>query len=228
MTNKRRILSVVMAVVLVASMMFAMSTTAFASAELPSVKVSVTYGNFDTAGNYTGNGFTNMDLNIPIENYEIPISSIDYYIADTEYWNLKSVYLPSTIADPMNGQASVADAIIAAVYENYGKYSDEGETIETVIGGWDALNSPNGGYISNILNYSLDYNPTTYFKGENGNRWGRSIGTGWNVAYKYANGSMIVPEVYTTNIPVTDGMEIIFDVSKYDMTWDTGEPWTEQ
>lgn len=216
--NFKKIFAIVMAL----TMVFAMSSAAFASADEPSVKVSVTYGNFDTNGNYTGNGFPNLNLSPTIDNYEVAVSTVDDYIS---YLDLKLVYLPANVTDPMQGTASVLDAIIAAVWDNFSNETDNGDP--TVVGGWDSQTTPNGGYISNILNYPLTANATTYFKGENGNKWGRSTGTGWNIAYKYANGTMTVPSEYASNIALADGMEIIFDVSPYDMTWDTGEAWTE-
>lgn len=216
--NLKKLLSIVM----ILTMVFAMSATAFASADMPSVKVSVTYGHFNTSGGYTGNGFTNAT--VPIEDYEVFKENVEFYITDSAF-NLKSVYLPSTVQDPQNGKASVADAIIAAVWEIYGPTFDNGGA--TVIGGWDSYTTPNGGYISNIMNYPLTANATTYFEGDNGNKWGHSTGTGWNIAYKYANGSWTVPTGYATNILIEDGMEIIFDVSPYDMTWDTGVAWEE-
>ena len=214
-----------LAIVLALVMVFAMTATAFASTDNPSVKVSVTANNFSSSGEYTGTGFTN--LVVPIANYQVDIANVDYYIADKTSFDLKSVYLPSSVTDPMGGSASVADAIIATIWENYGKYLDEEQTSPSVVGGWDSITSPNGGYISNIMNYTLQSNATTYFRGENGNKWGRSTGTGWNVAYKYADGSFQKAAQYTSNIPLVDGMEIIFDVSPYDMTWDTNTPWTE-
>ncbi len=224
MTKKRsrRIIAVMMAMVMTMAMMFAMTTTSFASTADPSVKVSVTYGNFDTSGNYTGNGFINAQLPTQIANYNVDIATVDYYISDM---NLKSVYLPAGVTDPQAGDATVIDAIIAAVWDNYSNEDENGNP--TVVGGWDSWTTPNGGYISNIVNYPLVSNATTYFKGENGNKWGRSTGTGWNVAYKYADGTMTAASGYTSNIKLVDGMEIIFDVSPYDMTWDTGSAWTE-
>ena len=220
MKNFKKYLSIVMVLVMV----FAMTATAFADTDVPSVTVSVTANNFNTSGAYTGNGFTN--LVIPISNYEVSIDNVNYYITDSAF-DLKGVYLPSGVSDPMNGTASVADAIITAIWENYGMYTDEECTVASVVGGWDSITTPNGGYISNIMNYPLTYNATTYYQGANGHKWGRSTGTGWNVAFKYANGTMQVPTQYTTNIALVDGMEIIFDVSPYDMTWDTGVIWTE-
>lgn len=224
MNTKRRsrVLAIMMAVVLTMSMMFAMTANSYASTEDPTVKVSVTYGNFNETGAYTGNGFANAQLPIQINNYEVPKSTVDLYITEL---GLKSVYLPTGVTDPMQNKATVLDAIIAAVWDNYSNADVDGNP--TVVGGWDSWTTPNGGYISNIINYPLEMNATTYFEGANGNKWGRSTGTGWNIAYKYANGTMTVPTSYTSNIEMEDGMEIIFDVSPYDMTWDTGEPWVE-
>mgnify|MGYP007066603886 CR=1 FL=1 len=220
--KRKKVFAVMMALVMTMTMMFATTTNAFASADEPSVTVSVTYGNFNPTGNYTGNGFPNLNLTPTIDNYEVAVSTVDDYIS---YFDLKSVYLPANVTDPMNGEASVLDAIIAAVWDNFSNETGNGDP--TVVGGWDSWTTPNGGYISNILNYPLTANATTYFKGENGNKWGRSTGTGWNIAYKYENGNMTVPAIYASNISLEDGMEIVFDVSPYDMTWDTGVAWTE-
>lgn len=227
--NLKKILSIVM----ILTMVFAMTATAFANTNTDGyVTVSVLQNSFNLSGGYVSNGpavTLGTDENgnaVTIVNYQVPISKVEEFIADSED-DLKSVYLPSGVTDPMDGTASVADAIIAAVWEKCGKYSDDAETVPTVTGGWDSWTSPNGGYISNIVNYPLQYNDVTYFEGENGNKWGRSTGTGWNIAYKYANGTMVAATQYTTNIALVGGMEIIFDVSSYDMTWDTGAVWTE-
>lgn len=200
-----------MAAGLVLSMAFTMTGVTFA-ADPGYVDVSITYGNFSLEGEYTGGGFTNAIL--PVEGYPIEISNLQNWV---DMDQLKPIYLPAGVADPLLGEASVLDAIILACIEN-------GYDLDA---GWDSYSTPNGGYISNIAKYQLITNAPTYYQGANGNMWGNATGTGWNIAYTHDNGMMKEAEIYASNIEITDGMDIIIDVSPYDMHWDTGVAWTE-
>ena len=201
----------VLAITLALVMVFAMSSVAFA-APTGYVSVSVTQDNFDTSGAYTGEGDEVTVQGKTITEYEVSIASINQAITN----GLKtSTYLPSGVTDPMGGQASVIDAIIIALQNN---------NITNIQTGWSSY-TPAGGYISNFGNYQLTQNDVTYFN-KNGKKWGLSTGTGWNIAYTNANDTMVAASTYASNIALTDGMDIIIDVSAYSMEWNTGEDWT--
>ena len=214
-----------LAIVLALVMVFAMTATAFAETT-PSgnVTVSVMQNNFDLSGNYVGNG-SNVPIGTDeegnsryIANFIVPISTVESNIAN----GYKYLYLPAETTDPMNGAASVLDAIIAALDLNGVTDFDTG---------CDPTNLPEhgltpGGYIHNINSDGRVSNTVTYFEGTNGNKWGRSVGSGWNVAYGTGS-ALSKANVYTSNIPLTAGMHIVIDISAFDMTWDTYTPWTE-
>ncbi len=201
-----------LAIVLALVMVFAMSTSAFA-ANTGYISVSVTQNNFNTNGAYTGDGSAVTVQEKTITDYEVSLSDISTAIAA----GLKtSTYLPSGVTDPMNGQSSVLDAIVLALQQ---------KGISNIQTGWSSY-EPAGGYISNFGNYTLVPNTVTYFN-KGGKKWGRSTGTGWNIAYTDEDGEMVAAASYASNVELTDGMDIIIDVSAYDMTWNTGEDWTE-
>lgn len=211
MTKKKRILSVIMAVALVASMMFAMTANTYAATNDGYVTVSVVQNNFDLTGKYVGGGTAVTIDGNTIVNYQVPISQVEEYV-EVGY---KYLYLPGDVEDPMNGEASVLDAIIAALDLN---------GVSDIDAGWDYTNMPAyglypGGYIHNINSDSRVSNTVTTYTDENGVVWNRSYGSGWTVAYSVNGGSMTVPGVYTSNIALTPGMNIIIDISAYDMLW---------
>ncbi len=200
-----------LAIVLALVMVFAMTATAFA-ANSGCVNVSVTQNNFNTSGAYIGGGSAVTVQEKTITDYEVSLSDISTAIKN----GLKtSTYLPSGVTDPMDGKSSVLDAIIVALQKN---------NISDIQTGWSSY-EPAGGYISNFGNYTLVPNTVTYFE-KDGKKWGRSTGTGWNIAYT-DDDEMVAAATYASNIELTDGMDIIIDVSAYDMTWNTGEDWTE-
>ena len=215
----------VLAIMLALVMVFAMTATAFAGTNTTgSVTVSVMQNSFNTSGNYVGNGGatpvgTDEDGNsIYVVNYTVPISTVESYIEN----GYKYVYLPEDVDDPMDGEASVLDAIIVALDMN---------GVTDIDAGWDNTNLPEygltpGGYINNINSDARVTNTVTYFQGENGNKWGRSIGSGWNIAYGIGS-TLSKASVYASNIELENGMNIIIDISLFDMTWDTYSPWTE-
>lgn len=211
MKTRKRILSVIMAVAMVASMMFAMTANTYAATDEGYVTVSVVQNNFNESGEYVGGGNAVTIDGKTIVDYQVPISTVEEYIG----YGYKYLYLPADVEDPMNGQASVLDAIITALDLN-------GVTdIET---GWDYTNIPEknlypGGYIHNINSDSRVSNTVTTYTDENGKVWNRSYGHGWNVAYS-ENGTMTVPTQYASNIALTPGMNIIIDISYFDMLWE--------
>ncbi len=212
--KQRKLMSKVLVLALAFVMVFAMTATAFA-APSGSVSVSVTQNNFNTDGYYVGDGGTPVTVqNKTITDYPVSLSAISAKIEDGLKTNY---YLPSNVTDPMNGKSSVLDAIIVALQDN---------GITDIQTGWSSY-TPAGGYISNFGNYSLQPNQVTYFN-KNGEKWARSTGTGWNIAYKQADGTMIGAAVYASNIEIASGMDIIIDVSPYSIEWYTGQPWTEE
>ena len=53
----------------------------------------------------------------------------------------------------------------------------------------------------------------TYFN-KDGQKWARSTGTGWNIAYQPSGETMTGAASYASNILLADGMDIIIDVSE--------------
>lgn len=206
-----------MAILLALVMVFAMSSIAFADTNNGYVTVSVMQNSFNLTGSYVGNGtgvaFQDEDgTSYTIVNFQVPISQVEENI---EY-GYKYLYLPEDVDDPMNGEASVLDAIIAALDMN---------GISDIDAGWDYTNVPAwnlypGGYIHNINGDSRIGNTVTTYTDENGKVWNRSYGSGWSIAYSENNGTMTVPTQYTSNIALASGMNIIIDISAYDMLWE--------
>jgi hypothetical protein len=207
----RKFAAVLLSVAMAAVLFAGFGTPAWAVDD-ETVSVSVTYGNFDLAGNYTGTGFTNSYFYI--EDYELDIDDVQDWV---DYGLKETFYLPDPADDPLEGEASVLDAILLAFL--YGGFED-------ITSGWDSINIPNGGYISDVYPQ-----PTTtslyYYEGPNGNRWGHSEGTGWQIAYILNSSVYDSDALYFSNIPLEDGMDIVFDVSPYEKDWDTGTPWVE-
>lgn len=199
-----------LAIVLALVMVFAMTATAFASTDTAgTVTISVVQNNFDLEGNYIGGG-SSIDLGSKtVVNYTVPISTIEEYI-DPEGDDFKTAYLPDGMDDPMNGEASVLDAIIVGLYLN---------DVTDIEAGWDTYYN-NGGYINNICSKDVTNTVVIDHTDADGTVWYKSTGHGWNVAYSTTqDGSMIVPTNYVSNIGLTDGMNIIVDYSQYEMVW---------
>lgn len=222
MTKKRRILSVIMAVALVASMMFAMTANTYA-ADAGSVSVSITTGNFDTDGNYTGNGSPLTTITVPLTDRQITLDELDAYVND--YQLKETFYLPDGATDPLPGKASVLDAVLAVLFE---------EGYDDIRTGWSSYSDPSngffpGGYINDFGGTNA-INNVTYVNKADGYIWGHSVGWGWNIAYKPADGTFrtTAPDGYThymSDIEAKSGMDIIIDLSQFDMEWNTYERW---
>lgn len=221
MKNKT-FLKKLLAVTMALAMVFSLTGVSFAEETevvraTNRISVSVTQDNFDTSGNYIGGGepywFTVGGANIEIADFSKRLSYFDNKA--TTNWK-RTYYLPAGVADPQgNKKASVLDAVIAAC---------ENKNV-SVQSGWDTYSAPNGGYIHNLNNIPLEYN-VEYYQGDNGNKWGHATGTGWQIAYKKKNTSnYIVSDIYLTGVRLEKGMKIIMDLSPFDMSWDTGEPW---
>ena len=209
--KQRKLMSKVLVLALAFVMVFAMSSAAFA-APSGSVSVSVTQNNFNTNGYYAGGGTPVTVQGKTITNFDVSLSDISTEITRGLKTN---TYLPAGVTDPMGGQSSVLDAIIVALQR---------KGITNITTGWSSY-TPAGGYISNFGNYPLIPNSVTYFN-KGGQKWARSTGTGWNIAYQPSGGTMTGAASYASNILLADGMDIIIDVSAYDIEWNTGQPWT--
>ena len=202
----KRLTAVLMAMVMV----FAMSSSVFATGEKgATVTVSVVQNSFNPDGTYTGSYSDFVNLNgTEIRNFEVPIEKIQEHI-NAGY---KYLYLPSTMEnDPMNNQPTVIDAIITALDMN---------GITDIDAGWDTYYN-NGAYIKNINSDPRVTNTVVEDHTDaDGKVWYKSYGQGWNVAYSATpNGAMTAPQVYTSTIPVADGMNIIIDISYFEMIW---------
>lgn len=204
-----------LSLLLVLTMVLAMSSGVFAKeASSGKVKVSITYnmftkGGLDAAGKplqqtYKGGTPTmaNVNANYYILNYEMSIEDIQELIVDSG--------VRDTIYNPPAGlQTNVLDAIIAAFY-----YHD----IYDIKGGWDPKPTATcsaGGYIHDVEGQNIVTN-TTRQETVNGIKYDVYSGTGWNIACTQ-KGEISALKCYGTNYGLVDGMEIVFDVSPYEL-----------
>ena len=100
------------------------------------------------------------------------------------------------------------DAIIAAFYNH---------DVYVIEGGWDAnpVEGPAGGYIHYVEGQNITYNPTRQ-EVVNGITYDVFSGTGWNIACTQ-NGELTALSLYGTSYELVDGMEIVFDISEYEI-----------
>ena len=84
-------------------------------------------------------------------------------------------------------------------------------------GGWDAnpVEGPAGGYIHYVEGQNITYNPTRQ-EVVNGITYDVFSGTGWNIACTQ-NGELTALSLYGTSYELVDGMEIVFDISEYEI-----------
>ena len=192
MKKSRRLLSVLLALVLV------FSVCAVAYATYPQTSTGTVTVLFTHDCSYSDDlGHTWMGYD-PDENTLLTGGTAN--IATLQNCD-KSAYLPSTATDPLNGAPSVIDAVLAA-QPNY-----------TYNLGWDPSANP-GAYIHNVNNQTLDYD----YGYDDGIYW--ASGTGFVIAVQYANSSdVIFYDVYLSNIPLADGMTIYVDLAPYAYTW---------
>jgi len=209
----RKSFKVLMIMAIVIVTVACMSAVSFA-ANPGHANVSITQNNFNTSGQYVGGGTPATVDGVTITDVSVNIASLQAAIT---YSNFKhNNYLPAGVADPMNGAPSILDAVCRACRVN---------NINSMVTGWDSYNSPNGAYVSNLGGYDVT-NTVTYFKGANNNKWAKSEGSGWQIAYKLSGtSSYTTANVYYSNVALPDGVDIIIDYSPYEMTWDTGEAW---
>lgn len=124
--------------------------------------------------------------------------------------NCTKSYIPANTEDPMNGVASVMDAIMAA------------QPSYVFSTGWDATpwSGDPGAYINNVQNTNLESNYTETESEDDENILNcRSWGTGFVVIIQDANGNRTFPTEYVSNIEVEAGMTIYVDLASYDYTW---------
>lgn len=213
--NKRR-MKKGLAIVLALVMVFAMTATAFA--ETPTIiKVSVLENSFNTDGTFkaVGSAYNVGDSQTPatIVNYEMTLEELEEAMA--LYGVKSSFYLPSEDDDVLNGAPSIIDAIIVALLNN---------NVSDLDIRWDPTNVPAsslypGAYIHNINSDVRVGNTVTPYP-EAGEGWYRSVGSGWNVAYRNGSGAWTIPQMYTSRIGIPSGTtEIIIDLSLFDMIW---------
>ena len=203
-----------LSLLLVLTMVLAMSSGVFAKeATSGTVKVSITYnmftkGGLDAEGKpadqaYKGGTPTmaNVNANYYILNYEMSIEDIQELVVDSGVRD--TVYNP-----PAGLQTNVLDAIIAAFYNN---------NVFDIRGGWDAhpVEGPAGGYIHYVEQQNIETNDPRQ-ETVNGIKYDVFSGTGWNIACTQ-NGVISALELYGTNYGLVDGMEIVFDVSPYEI-----------
>ena len=193
-----------LALVLVLIMVFSLNITAFAAdTDDYVVTVYVTTGMFTTGGFDPDHG--HVIPNADPEDYLIygyePFPADGLSIA----WDLSEYrscyYGPSTMSDNVN----VLDAIVFSLMMNG----------FTCSGGWDTVNSPAGGYISNVY---PGYAQTVYQTQEviGGVTYVKTYGNSWRIAVKGPNDTDYQAlTIYGTSVTIEDGMEIIFDYSPY-------------
>lgn len=207
-----------LSLLLVLTMVLAMSSGVFAKeATSGTVKVSITYnmftkGGLDAEGKpadqaYKGGTPTmaNVNANYYILNYEMSIEDIQELVVDGEVRD--AVYNA-----PAGLQTNVLDAIIAAFYYN---------NVFDIRGGWDVypMHGPAGGYIHYVAGQNIETNDPRQ-ETVNGIKYDVFSGTGWNIACTQ-NGVISALELYGTNYGLVDGMEIVFDVSPYEIYFAT-------
>ena len=144
----------------------------------------------------------NVNANYYILNYEMSIEDIQELVVDGEVRD--AVYNA-----PAGLQTNVLDAIIAAFYNN---------NVFDIEGGWDARpvgEGPAGGYIHYVAGQNIETNDTRQ-ETVNGTKYDVYSGTGWNIACTQ-NGVISALKCYGTNYGLVDGMEIVFDVSPYEI-----------
>ena len=143
----------------------------------------------------------NVNANYYILNYEMSIEDIQELVVDSGVRD--TVYNP-----PAGLQTNVLDAIIAAFYNN---------NVFDIRGGWDAhpVEGPAGGYIHYVEQQNIETNDPRQ-ETVNGIKYDVFSGTGWNIACTQ-NGVISALELYGTNYGLVDGMEIVFDVSPYEI-----------
>lgn len=206
MKRMRKLLSLVLALVMLCGFM---SVNTFASSTEATVTVYVTTGMFSPGGydfdegkavlqEYLG-GTPTADnyFSTTLGKQEIKISDISTHVTAA-----RACYAaPSTFT----GNPNVLDAIYTALAMQS----------RTPFGGWDAYNSPNGGYLSGFGSDGYaTYNTPDEYEAADGTTYDVYTGTGWQIACTQS-GTITECSTYGTNYSLYDGMVIVFDLSAY-------------
>ena len=212
---KKRIISLLMAVMMLVALVVPASATTDTSG---TVTVYVTYGMFteggyDTAAKaskdqeYNSTGLPTSDnINGNFSN----INGVEYSIEDIAAYSEGFRYVYGAPEDFTN-YPNVVDAILTAFDMEYPNLTAD------IVCGWDSYTTPNGGYINSIPNGGEPvYNATTTttLDGVNYNVYS---GYGWNIAIGTSSSNISSIEHYGTEYTLTDGMIIVFDYSAYEL-----------
>ena len=210
---KKRVLSLLMAVMMLVALVVPASATTDTSG---TVTVYVTYGMFTEGGigeqpAYRGGipTSTNINANFYISDYTISISDVSDCLADAQSAYAKPTTTPSSFKTP-----NVLDALLVAFWLNGTDITDSNK----VVAGWDAnpLEGNPGGYINGVYpQYATYGNPYPDTETINGVVYNKYSGSGWNIAYGSNAGNIAATGTYSTNVTLTDGMIIVFDFSPY-------------
>lgn len=210
---KKRVLSLLMAVMMLVALVVPASATTDTSG---TVTVYVTTGMFTEGGigeqpAYRGGipTSTNINANFYISDYTISISDVFDCLADTQSAYAKPTTTPSSFKTP-----NVLDALLVAFWLNGTDITDSNK----VVAGWDAnpLEGNPGGYINGVYpQYATYGNPYPDTETINGVVYNKYSGSGWNIAYGSNASNIAATGTYSTNVTLTDGMIIVFDFSPY-------------
>ena len=194
-----------LALVLIAVMLFSMNSISILAASTDSYEVTV----YVTCGMFTYGGY-DYDTYSPIEREVIQADPEDHLFGWYEVVNVDGLTISSTVdrsvysaPATLSEDANILDAIVFALEFNGFECS----------GGWDCCTSPNGGYIHDVLPGGAGSISVT-FPVINNVQYTCYSGTGWTIALR-ENGVNTEIEHYGTYYPIEDGMEIIFDYSPF-------------
>ena len=207
--TSKRILSVILAVMLLCSVM---SINAFAATGTVTI--------YFTRGNFTSGGYDFVaDTFIPsVYQGTNPPSPLTYFGNGLTYetydlatitTNLSSVRAVYDAYGEISGDVNVLDVIIYALVDKV-RTPDAGIEYD-----WNTYEPLGGAIYGFQSDGSTDYYGYTEYVAPNGHKYNHYTGTNWQIAY--GTNSLAAASTYGTNIPATNGMVIVFDLSAYDM-----------
>lgn len=207
----------VLALVLVMIMVFSLNITAFASSDDPEVTVYLTTnmftkGGYDPAHQYDpDHGITVPELKDEnpachpfdqTEPIDVDWDTIEVFLDDIRD-STTGYNAPTTLSSDVNA----LDAIwFALMMEGY-----------VPSGGWDSISTTPGGYIHQVYPNGIPTTGQTTIVNIAGVDYYKFTGTGWRIALKYPNGDWHEAAAYGTYFTIVDGMQIIFDISEYEI-----------
>lgn len=210
---KKRLLSLIMAVMMVVVLVVPAAAATTTTNEPATVTVYITEGLFDEGGfangaprqqAYIKDGEPDASdwmTQLPFdEDFTPMVLDSDTIAALMD----RSLYSAPDSYTEENPEPNVLDAIIVALMLN--GYTD-------IAGGWDTINTPNGGYIHTVAPVQPTYQPTTQ-ETIAGTTYNVYRGFGWNIACTQGDSIQAI-SLYGTNYSLTDGMVIVFDFSAY-------------